>query len=114
MGFVGCHIPRTVVTFGNFRFSYSLYSSPFTYPFILGLVLILPVQSVIYIGKHTLTVKDQHEHEHIIPATIVNNSGKTYRVCRIVLDKRTVVPPLTQVVVHANVQNVPQNGKVKM
>ena len=63
MGFIGHNIPRVILTVGNFTFLYSLYVGPIIYPFILGLDILLLVQSVMYLGIHTLTVKDQYGHK---------------------------------------------------
>ena len=53
-------------------------------PFIPGFDILLPVQSITDLGKHTLKVKDQYGCENVTPATTVNNFGKTCKVFIIV------------------------------
>ena len=73
IGFVGHYIPKSMLTFDNFSFSFNFYVGPVMDPFILRLDVLLPVQSVTDLGKHTLIVKDQHGHEPVTPVTTVNN-----------------------------------------
>ena len=58
--FEGHYVPRATLTFGGLNFSCSLYVGPITDFFILGLDFLLPVQSVIDLGRYTVTVKDAH------------------------------------------------------
>ena len=59
-GFEGHYVPRATLTFGELNFSCSLHVGPITDSFILGLDFLLPVQSVIDLGRYTVTVKDSH------------------------------------------------------
>ena len=55
----------------------------------------------------TVTVKDAHGRVNVAPATIVNNSGDTFKVCQVVVGKTIVVLPMAKVAAPAKVENLP-------
>ena len=84
-----------------------MYVGPVTDPFILGLDFLLPVEGVIDLGRHTVTVKDKHGNVSVTPATLVHNSGESMKVCRLTLERRTVVPPMSKIGISAHVEDFP-------
>ena len=112
-GFEGYYIPKTTLTFGKLSFTYSMYVGPVTDSFILGLDFLLPVEGIIDLGRHTVTVKDKHGNVSITPAKLVHNSGESMKVCRLTLEKRTVVPPMSKIGISAHVEDFPSEWEGK-
>ena len=81
------------MTSGNVNFSLSLYVGPISDTLLLGLNFLLLTEVVIDLGKHTLTIKDNHGHEHTSTSTMVSNAEQEHKVCRVMIDKPTVIPP---------------------
>ena len=112
-GFGGYYIPKATLTFGKLSFTCSIYVGPVTDSFILGLDFLLPVEGVIDLGRHTITVKDKHGNVNITPAKLVHNSGESMKVCRLTLEKRTVVPPMSKIGISAHVEEFPSKWEGK-
>ena len=112
-GFVGKFIPKATLTFGNVNFSLSLYVGPISDSLLLGLNFLLPTEVVIDLGKHMLTIKDNHGHEHTSTATIVSNAEQEHKVCRVMIDKHTVIPPKSKVLTTSKVEDIPDDRNDK-
>ena len=112
-GFVGKFIPKATLTFGNVNFSLSLYVGPIYDSPLLGLNFLLPTEAVIDLGKHTLTIKDNHGHEHTSAATIVSNAEQEHKVCRVMIDKCTVIPLQSKVLTTSKVEDIPDDWNDK-
>ena len=106
-GFKGYYVPKATLTFGKISFTCSMYVGPVTDPFILGLDFLLPVEGVIDLGRHTVTVKDKHGN------VSVHNSGESMKVCRLTLERRTVVPPMSKIGISAHVEDFPSEWEGK-
>ena len=111
-GFVGKLIPKATLTFGNVNFSLSLYIGPISDFLLLGLNFLLPTEAVIDLGKHMHTIKDNHGHEHTSTATIVSNAEQEHKVCRVMIDKCTVIP-LQSKVLTSKVEDIPDDWNDK-
>ena len=101
----GYYVPKATLTFGKISFTCSMYVGAVTDPFILGLDFLLPVEGVIDLGRHAVTVKDKHGNVSVTPATLVHNSGESMKVCRLTLERRTVVPPMSKIGISAHVED---------
>ena len=112
-GFEGYYVPKATLTFGKISFTCSMYVGPVTDPFILGLDFLLPVEGVIDLGRHTVTVKDKHGNVSVTPATLVHNSGESMKVCRLTLERRTVVPPMSKIGISTYVEDFPSEWEGK-
>ena len=112
-GFEGHYVPKATLTFGKLSFTCSMYVGPVTDPFILGLDFLLPVEGVIDLGRYTVTVKDKHGNTSVTPAELVHNSGESMKVCRLTLEKRTVVPPMSKIGIAAHVEDLPSEWEGK-